>query len=71
MMGGNCVTCKFYSKGSHYDCRENIDELVTDKERPNFCEYYQKDERKAAEFEQQKQKRQASAEDLFNSFFSI
>lgn len=71
MIGGTCVTCKFYSKGSHYDCRENVDELVIDKERPNFCEYYQKDEKKAAEFEASKTKKASLAEDAFNSFFSI
>ncbi len=36
----SCINCKFYSKGSHYDCRETVDELVKDKERANFCDYF-------------------------------
>ena len=36
----SCVNCRFYSPGNHYDCRETVDELVTDKERANFCEYF-------------------------------
>ena len=35
-----CKNCAFYSPGSHYDCRENVDELVADKERANFCDYF-------------------------------
>lgn len=35
-----CVNCKFYAPGSHYDCHESIDELVKDKERANFCDYF-------------------------------
>jgi len=36
----SCVNCKFYSPGSHYDCHETIDELVKDKEKANFCDYF-------------------------------
>lgn len=36
----SCVNCKFYSPGSHYDCHETIDELVEDKEKANFCDYF-------------------------------
>ncbi len=36
----SCVNCKFYAPGSHYDCHETIDELVKDKERANFCDYF-------------------------------
>ena len=36
----SCINCKFYSKGSHYDCRETVGELVKDKERANFCDYF-------------------------------
>jgi predicted RNA-binding Zn-ribbon protein involved in translation (DUF1610 family) len=35
-----CKNCMFYEKGSHYDCHETIDELVKDKERANFCDYF-------------------------------
>ena len=36
----SCKNCRFYEPGSHYDCRENIDELVKDKERANFCGWF-------------------------------
>lgn len=36
----SCRNCKFYDAGSHYDCRENISDLVKDKERANFCEWF-------------------------------
>lgn len=36
----SCKNCSFYSPGSHYDCHETIDELITDKERANFCDYF-------------------------------
>ncbi len=36
-----CLNCRFYSPGSHYDCRETISEPVRDKERANFCDYFQ------------------------------
>lgn len=36
----SCIHCNFYSKGSHYDCRETVDENITDKERANFCDCF-------------------------------
>lgn len=35
-----CKGCKFYAPGSHYDCRETVDDIVTDKERSNFCDSF-------------------------------
>ena len=35
-----CKACKFYSPGSHYDCKENVDSSVTEKEKANFCDYF-------------------------------
>jgi hypothetical protein len=35
-----CLNCKFYSPGDHWDCRENISELVKDKDRSNFCDWF-------------------------------
>jgi hypothetical protein len=35
-----CLNCTFYSKGAHWDCRENIDELVKEKNRSNFCGFF-------------------------------
>ena len=36
----SCINCKFYSPGSHYDCHESVDEVIKDKERANFCDYF-------------------------------
>ncbi len=36
-----CLNCKFYAPGSHYDCNETIREPVRDKERANFCDFFQ------------------------------
>jgi hypothetical protein len=35
-----CKNCLFYEPGSHYDCRETVDEQVRDKERANFCGFF-------------------------------
>lgn len=66
-----CINCKFFLKGAHYDCRENIDELVKDKDRPNFCEYFALDEEKAKQNELSKKEKASSAEEAFNAFFNI
>jgi hypothetical protein len=36
-----CLNCRFYEPGAYRDCRESVPEGVTDKERGNFCEYFQ------------------------------
>lgn len=36
----SCRNCRFYSPGSHYDCHETVEELVVDKERSNFCDWF-------------------------------
>ena len=35
-----CKMCDFYESGAHNDCRESSADMVTDKERSNFCDYY-------------------------------
>ncbi|MCR5761213.1 MAG: hypothetical protein K6F82_04390 [Sphaerochaetaceae bacterium] len=62
-----CKCCKFYSPYSHYGCRESVDELVQDKERPNFCDYFSLREDSVGKQDEDQKKK---AEDLFNSFFS-
>lgn len=37
----SCLNCRFYDQGSHWDCRESVSEEVADKERANFCEYFE------------------------------
>ena len=36
-----CRNCRFYSAGAHWDCLESVNDPVTDKERANFCEFFQ------------------------------
>jgi hypothetical protein len=36
-----CYNCRFYSKGAHNDCLETSAEPVRDKDRANFCDYFQ------------------------------
>ncbi len=35
-----CRNCGFHDPGYHNQCRETMAELVADKERANFCEYF-------------------------------
>ena len=35
-----CRNCGFHDAGYHNQCRETMAELVADKERGNFCEYF-------------------------------
>ena len=36
-----CLNCRFYDPGAHWECREDIPEEVKEKDRANFCEYFQ------------------------------
>ncbi len=36
-----CYNCRFYSPGAHWDCAETIREPVRDKDRSNFCDFFQ------------------------------
>lgn len=35
-----CLNCRFYEPGAHWDCRETINEMVAEKDRANFCEFF-------------------------------
>ena len=36
-----CVNCRHYSPGAHNDCNETQAEWVKEKERANFCDYFE------------------------------
>lgn len=36
-----CVQCVFYAPGSYNDCREPQADRVTEKERANFCDWFE------------------------------
>ncbi|NLM01261.1 MAG: hypothetical protein GX220_07415 [Treponema sp.] len=62
-----CRNCKFYSPGSYYDCHETVDELVQDKEKSNFCDYFKVmfSFEKSSKFAKEK----AKAKDAFAALF--
>ena len=35
-----CKACEFYESGAHNNCRESSADMVSDKERANFCDYF-------------------------------
>ncbi|MCQ2574330.1 MAG: hypothetical protein MJ182_10590 [Treponema sp.] len=35
-----CKACKFFSPGSHYDCKETVEDPISEKERANFCDWF-------------------------------
>lgn len=37
----SCKNCRHFDPGVHNQCREPNSEWVTDRERSNFCEFYQ------------------------------
>lgn len=68
----SCLNCKFYDESSHYECKETIDELVKDKERRNFCDYFVEKRYDLTSDNSSKSVDDAkkSARDAFNSLFS-
>lgn len=42
-----CVNCRFYDRSAHNQCREPVAEFVRDKERANFCEFFELGGRRA------------------------
>lgn len=36
-----CLNCRFYKPGAQWDCAETVPELVKEKDRANFCGYFE------------------------------
>ena len=36
-----CLNCQLFDRAFHHECRESQAEYVKDKDRSNFCEYFQ------------------------------
>lgn len=36
----SCLNCEFYDSSRKWECREDISERVSDKEKNNFCDYF-------------------------------
>ena len=58
-----CLNCRFYDPGAYNECKESSAEVVRDKERANFCEYFQSGS--GAGGQQKKDELLAAAESLF------
>ncbi len=37
----SCMQCRFYDRSYHNQCRENQAQQVADKEKSNFCEFFE------------------------------
>ncbi|MCQ2398474.1 MAG: hypothetical protein MJ052_04130 [Sphaerochaetaceae bacterium] len=64
-----CINCRFYQPGAHYDCHENVDELVKDKNRPNFCESFSLSDKPYSKPDPSLSSQKAKQ--AFDSFFNI
>ena len=42
-----CLNCQFYDQFAHNQCREPQAELVSEKDKANFCDYFTPGERRA------------------------
>lgn len=58
-----CKNCKFYDPGSYNECRESSADVQREKERANFCDYFQASNEKAEE--EKKDALLSAAEALF------
>lgn len=64
-----CRMCRFYAPGSHWDCREHIDDYVSDKEKRNHCEWFSPDPRFYREHPEGAGPSSKSSKDRFNALF--
>jgi len=39
-----CLMCSFHDKSSYNECKEPMSERITEKEKPNFCDYFELNE---------------------------
>ena len=36
----SCRGCSFYAPENHFGCRETVDQMVVEKDRANFCDFF-------------------------------
>jgi hypothetical protein len=61
-----CMNCKFYDEYAHNKCREPRSEWVSDREKGNFCTYFQP---RDSEQDQSAQDRRKDAEEKLKKLF--
>lgn len=59
-----CYNCKFYDQGSYNECKETTADVVKEKDRANFCDYFLLNEKNGAA-EDKVDDLKAAAEALF------
>lgn len=62
-----CLNCRFYDEGSHWSCRESISEEVADKEKANFCEFFEYIDRAGGSLKKKSDKAKDELKKLFGS----
>lgn len=61
-----CLNCRFYDPAAHWQCRETIPDPVREKDRANFCDYFQLNTAGAARAEDSKS---GKAREQFKNLF--
>ena len=61
-----CLNCRFYDEYAHNKCKEPRSEWVSDREKGNFCEYFQF---KDSALEKDKDRRKREAEKRLKKLF--
>lgn len=59
-----CLNCRFYDKSAYNECREPSAEVVRDKDRSNFCDFFEPG-RDGNDADEKKQDLLSAAEALF------
>ena len=63
-----CLNCRFYDSSAYNECKEASAEKVRDKDRNNYCEYFEANSNKSiknSSYTEKKKKELADAEALF------
>ena len=60
-----CLNCRFYDESAYNQCRESSAENVRDKERNNYCEYFEPSQTGESSKQSEKEAQLKAAEALF------
>ena len=64
-----CKNCRFYAPGHHNQCQETQAEWVSDKERSNFCDYFQASEQDQIGLQKKSSVRKENIKASFDQLF--
>ena len=60
-----CLNCRFYDRAVSKQCRETVSELVREKEKANFCEYFSYAEKRIPAADAGVEQTRKTLDDLF------